>query len=147
MSEPASSGETSITICRTDALDVVGELVPLLGEDRERGDFLVQPAGEIVDLRLRRVAPGEHAEVHPHLECGCFAVAYAECDRLFHQLSRGSHRNFNAATTNPVAPQAASTPRAPGFVQSAWLRKYTAFTMSMKYLSGSTSPIARRNAG
>ena len=61
---------TSITICRTDDSTALRELVPLLRDDRERGDFLVQAAREIVDLRLRRVAACEYAEVHPHFECG-----------------------------------------------------------------------------
>ena len=96
-SAPAYSAEISITICRSDASTLIVELMALLGEDRERADYLVQSAREIVDLRLRGVPPGEHAEVHAHLECRPFVVA--------------TRNAIACSISSPVVPIETSTPQ------------------------------------
>ena len=64
-------------------LDVVPELVARLCDHGERQDLLAKEAGEVVDLGRGRVAPGVHAEVHPHLEGGLTRFD-AECDCGIH---------------------------------------------------------------
>ena len=128
-------------------LDVAAELVPLLRDDRERLHLVVQQPREVVDLRLRRVATREQAEVHAHFDGRPLVLRHPECNRLLHYPSRGSHRNFNAATTNPDAPQAASTPSARPFVQIDCRCRYTAFSMSIRYFNGRAAPIQRRTSG
>src|SRR5581483_6735986 len=122
---------------------VVAELVPLLRHDLERRDELSQLSREVVDLGRGHLAPGEDAEVHAHLERRTLVLAHAEGDRRVHQVSLGSHRNFNAATATPATPQAARTPIAVPCDQNECLCSYTAFDRSTRYLSGSTSPTAR----
>src|SRR5213079_520039 len=104
-------------------LDRAAELVALLGHDGERLHDSAQQPREVVDLGLGRVAPGVEPEVHAHRAGHVAASRRPESDRRLTQPSLGSHRNFNEATTNPVAPHAASTPSAAGFVHTAWLRR------------------------
>ena len=93
------------------SLDAAAELVPLLRRDLERRRERTERPREVVDLRLRDGAAGEHPEVDAHLELRALVLADAERDRGIHaHASLGSHRNLNTATTSPTAPQASSTP-------------------------------------
>src|SRR5690348_14950388 len=128
-------------------LSAAAELVPVLRRDREGFDLVSQQQSKLLDLGLRRIPSCEDAEVHANLDRRHDAITHAEHEGLRHQFSRGSHRNLNAATARPVAPQAPRTASAAPFVQIARSCRYTEFTMSTKYLSGSTSPSARRKRG
>ena len=48
-------------------LRLIRDLVPFLGHDRDVAELRDQNLGELVDLRRRDDATGEHAEVHAHL--------------------------------------------------------------------------------
>ena len=123
---PGVSWGTSITTWCSDASTSSPNSCRSSDDDRERRGELPESAREIVDLGLRRVPAGEHAEVDPHLDAGLVVLARGSeiagslangfmpspIRRLELLTLRGSHRNFNAATTSPATPQAASTPSA-----------------------------------
>ena len=53
-----------------------GELVPLLGENRERRDELAERRGELVDLGRRGVPAREDAEVDADLDARIVVLAH-----------------------------------------------------------------------
>ena len=136
------------------------DLVTLLRDDRDLSDLVEQPLGEPVDLRRRRLASGEDAEVHANLDRRRVrrSTTNARADRSsrvqrgvsasgLRQRSRGCQRKPRiAAISADHAPEHDDAERA-GSLQMWWWRIITSRVSFVKYVSGRTSAIARRNAG
>src|SRR5581483_6411212 len=99
-----------------------GKLVPFLCNDRHGLDLVEQKPRQVVDLRGRRRASCEHAEVDAHLERGRLRPRDAECQpRLRHQAPCGCQRKPRTAPTTPIAPHNSTTPIAPASLQKCSL--------------------------